>query len=355
MHASDVFRKKFSKDATRGFGGQTALSELGLFLGGVLLAKMGDDGLRLDGEEERILTLLSIALGRAASPLALGHLRRVSKHWQRGDKCLAAIHLAQSGLGKLDAQAAYRLSLAAELIDAGIAPSELARKLGLGPFQLDIRKYDENQPRVPAGSGRASGQWTSGDAAAGGDALVAPHDNGGSTGDAAAGGNPSSLVEGRSAAANAGEINRVRELPKDAIVVTRPDCTTIDDPSSPTKKLMAPPRANFQEVYAAGEKIANRPKGQQITEAKAALQQFGTYDFQRDKATNTYFDEYVPAANYAVGVYMAGAGYDLAATYVIAEGYATFNSSNWHNYWSRGRPWIKTGWEDAQRGDWQTK
>jgi hypothetical protein len=120
-------------------------------------------------------------------------------------------------------------------------------------------------------------------------------------------------------------------------------------------KLMAPPRANFQEVYAAGEQIASKPLSEQYDPAKTALQQFGTYDFQRDKATNRFFDEYVPAANYAIGVYMAGAGHNLAATYVIAQGYAMGHSSNWYKYWSRGRPWIKSGWEDAHAGYWKTK
>jgi hypothetical protein len=180
-----------------------------------------------------------------------------------------------------------RLSLVAELIDAGLAPRELAQELGLNPVQFDISKYDENQPRVPAGSGRESGQWTSGDAAAGGDA--------------------SSLVEGRSASANGG-VHQEYTLPNDAVAVTRPDGTTIGDPDSTAGKLMAPPRANFQEVYAAGERIANWPLLQQIDAARTALQQFGTYDFQRDKATNTWFFEYVHAANYAVGVYLAGAG-----------------------------------------------
>jgi hypothetical protein len=147
------------------------------------------------------------------------------------------------GLPDIGEDAAYRLSLAAELIDAGVAPRELARELGLNPVQFDVSKYDENQPRVPAGSGRESGQWTSGDAAAGGDA--------------------SALVEGRSAG-GAGPITIVPDLPKDAIVVTRPDGTTIDDPDSPTGKLMAPPRANIQEVYAAGERIANEWPSQQI-------------------------------------------------------------------------------------------
>ena len=213
--------------------------------------------------------------------------------------------------------------MAAELIDAGVAPRELARELGLSPIQFDVSKYDENQPRVPAGSGRESGQWTSGDAS-------------GSRAD-----------RGRSAA------GAVPDLPKDAIVVTRPDGATIDDPKSPTKKLMAPPRANFVEVYAAGEEIADWPLMQQIDPARTALQQGGTYDFQRDEATNTWFSEYVHAANYAVGVYMAGAGYGLYESLAFAQAYAVFNSSNAFDDNYKERKWKIKGWEDAHRGDWR--
>ena len=118
----------------------------------------------------------------------LGTLRRASKHWRSGDKCLAAIHLAQSGLRKLDEAGANRLALAAELIEAGVTPRALARELGLRPVQFDVSKYDENQPRVPAGSDRASGQRTSGEAAGGGDA--------------------STLAEGRSAGTNSGGVHK---------------------------------------------------------------------------------------------------------------------------------------------------
>jgi hypothetical protein len=143
-----------------------AMTEQGLVLGaGTSLAKMGDDGLRADGEEERILTLLAIAYRGDVPGAALRTLRRVAKHWQGGDKCLAAIHLAQSGLPEIGEDAAYCLSLAAELIEAAMTPRELARELGLSQVQFDVSKYDENQPRVPGGNGRASGQWTSGDAA----------------------------------------------------------------------------------------------------------------------------------------------------------------------------------------------
>ena len=210
------------------------LTGQGLVLGaGTLLAKLDDNALPIEADQERIWTLLSVAYGEKNSPAVFGSLRRVAKHWHGGDKSLAAIHLAQMGLPDIGEDAAYRLSLAAELIGAGVAPRELARELGLNPIQFDVSKYDENQTRVPAGSGRGSGQWTSGNAS----------------------GSP--LTEGRSAAgANSGKVNVVRDLPKDAIVVTRPDGTTIDDPKSPTRKLMAPPRANFQEVYAAGKQIS---------------------------------------------------------------------------------------------------
>jgi hypothetical protein len=100
------------------------------------------------------------------------------------------------------------------------------------------------------------------------------------------GADASSLVEGRSASANGG-VHQEYTLPKDTVAVTRPDGSTIYGPDSTTKKLMAPPRANFQEVYAAGERIADLSLLQQIDPARTALHQFGTYDFQRDKATNT--------------------------------------------------------------------
>ena len=73
-----------------------------LIQGGALLAKMGDDGLCLEGEEERILTLLAVANGRKLSAATLGSFRRAAKHCRGGDKSLKAIQLAQNGLGKLD-------------------------------------------------------------------------------------------------------------------------------------------------------------------------------------------------------------------------------------------------------------
>ncbi|MGH6811579.1 MAG: hypothetical protein ACREDM_04300 [Methylocella sp.] len=134
-----------------------------LVQGGAMLAKMEDDGLCLEGEEDRILTLLAVAYRRDVPAATLGSLRRASKHWRGADKSLAAIHLAQLGLGKLDEDGPYRLSLAAELMDAGVAPRELARELGLRVPRPDLEKagYDPNELRVPAeemASGAAIGR-----------------------------------------------------------------------------------------------------------------------------------------------------------------------------------------------------
>lgn len=121
-----------------------------------MLAKLDDKAPPAELEQERIWTLLSVASGEKISQAVFGSLRRVAKHWQGGDKSLAAIHLAQMGLPDIGEDAAYRLSLAAELIDEGVAPREIARELGFG-LPAGLVKYDPNEARVPAGSGYGSG------------------------------------------------------------------------------------------------------------------------------------------------------------------------------------------------------
>jgi hypothetical protein len=213
MHVNEISRQQFSKFASRNFQGRMVLTERGLVLGaGTLLAKLDGKARPIEADQERIWTLLAVAYGEKISQAVFGSLRRVAKHWKSGDKSLATIHLAQMGLPDIGEDAVYRLSLAAELIDAGVAPRELARELGFDPA-ADLAKYNPDQPRVPAGNHRLSGEWSK---------------------DGASG---STLTEGRSAAENSGPVNKERNLPKDAVVVTRPDGTTIDDPSSPTGKL----------------------------------------------------------------------------------------------------------------------
>ncbi|MGO9774247.1 MAG: hypothetical protein ACLPSW_32780, partial [Roseiarcus sp.] len=59
-----------------------------------------------------------------------------------------------------------RLFLAEELLDAGMSPAALMKGLGFDAPARGLAKYDPNQPRVPAGSGKNSGRWGSGGGAA---------------------------------------------------------------------------------------------------------------------------------------------------------------------------------------------
>lgn len=85
---------------------------------------------------------------------------------------------------------------------------------------------------------------------------------------------------------------------------------------------MAPPGADYREVYAAGRAIAPLTIPEQYSLGRAAIAQGGTYDFQRDVRQEKFYDAYVHAANYAVGMYRAGAGYSLEGTRVFAKLYA---------------------------------
>jgi hypothetical protein len=136
--------------------------------------------------------------------------------------------------------------------------------------------------------------------------------------------------------------------PSDAVVVKSPDGKPIKAGEPPTT-LIAPSRADFHKVYAAGRAIASLPLWSQIPRIRTALHQGGTYDFQRDPVHQKFFPAYTNASNYAVGVYMAGAGQSLSATLLFAETYALFNSSNY----DKQRDWITRGWDDATAGWWK--
>jgi hypothetical protein len=138
----------------------------GLVLGAgtILLPAEGIRRLKsVRGQEQRILALLSAAHGKAVSPSVLGNIERAGKAWSVGDDCLAYIHLAHAGLpSTIDLRsAACRLFIADEAMNAGVSARAIFQALEAGgPSIRVIEKYDPGQPRVPAGSGRISGQWT---------------------------------------------------------------------------------------------------------------------------------------------------------------------------------------------------
>jgi hypothetical protein len=142
------------------------LAPEGLVLGAgtVLLPADGRRLKNLQGQEARILALLSAAFGDAVSPSVLGNIERAAKSWRDGDDLLAAIHLAHAGLREPQDSyaAARRLFMADGLMKAGTSPRDILEALDLDASYIDsVEKfYNPLQPRVPAGSGVTSGQWT---------------------------------------------------------------------------------------------------------------------------------------------------------------------------------------------------
>ena len=114
--------------------------------------------------KHELLALLSAAYGKAISPSVLGNIERAAKAWGEGDDCLAYIHLAHARLREPPdpTEAARRLFTVDGFMKAGTSPCVVFDALGLGAAYNDLVKkvYNPAEPRVPAGSGRTSGEWT---------------------------------------------------------------------------------------------------------------------------------------------------------------------------------------------------
>ena len=118
----------------------------------------------LKGQEVRLLALLSAAYGRAVSVSVLGNIERATKAWNEGDDCLAYMHLVHTGLGPLHdfRRAAYRLFAARGAMMHGASSRAVFEALRIDARYIEAvgKLYNPEQPRVPAGSGRTSGEWT---------------------------------------------------------------------------------------------------------------------------------------------------------------------------------------------------
>ena len=169
MLRGDALKGRFEKRArSRPIAYAAEIGDDGLVPGaGTILARMTGDTLGettfdLEQDEDRLPALLAAAHGRPMSPDLPRHLGEAFAHWRRGEKALANIRLAFAQIPRLgDRAGAYRLFLAEELLDAGMSPAALMKALGFDEPARRLAKYDPNQPRVPAGSGRNSGRWGS--------------------------------------------------------------------------------------------------------------------------------------------------------------------------------------------------
>jgi hypothetical protein len=152
----------------------------GLMLGAgtVVVAAEGSRRLRsLQGQEARVLALLSAAYGKAVAPSVLGNIERAAKAWSEGDDCLAYIHLAHARLPTLQDpyDAARRLFIVDGFMKVGTSPRAVFEAFHFGAAYIDAveKFFNPDEPRVPAGSGRTSGEWTDSEETGGDDATRA--------------------------------------------------------------------------------------------------------------------------------------------------------------------------------------
>ncbi|SFK55537.1 DUF4258 domain-containing protein [Methylocapsa palsarum] len=131
----------------------------GTMLGEIWRDEYGRPRLAIDGA--RTGALLASAFERPVAADGLAKLQRAAVLWNEDEKALAHIHLAHIGLPPCDEAAALRLFIADALLTAGASPQTLIEAQNLAPH---FAKFNIDQPRVPAGNGRESGQWAGEDA-----------------------------------------------------------------------------------------------------------------------------------------------------------------------------------------------
>jgi hypothetical protein len=129
----------------------------GLTLGaGTVLAATDNDerNIALDeAAEARLQALLAAAYVRPIAPQTIRFIRRGAASWRDGDKAMAAMHLAMTGLTPLrePKAAARRLFMADALMKAGATPAVIFRALNLEPpvqkAGLSINSYNPLEPR----------------------------------------------------------------------------------------------------------------------------------------------------------------------------------------------------------------
>jgi hypothetical protein len=96
----------------------------------------------------------------------IDHIRRAAAADADGETGLALIHLSRARLPRLaDPRAAARRRYIGEaLLADGLSPRDLLKACDLDPGVLDrlAKDYTPDEPRIPAGNGIESGEWTTG-------------------------------------------------------------------------------------------------------------------------------------------------------------------------------------------------
>lgn len=102
----------------------------GLALSATILAKFVDGELQLN--EERVLSLLSVAYGEPVLSRAIGYIRAAEKAYRSRDALMAALTIPQTSLRyEKSYEKAFRAFCAEELLAEGMKPQQLLKSLGL--------------------------------------------------------------------------------------------------------------------------------------------------------------------------------------------------------------------------------
>jgi len=162
----------FSEGRYRNTYQRLTFTENGLEIGnGTVVVKLARDewdrpALAVDGEEERILALLSVAWEKPIPDWVIDHFRSASRALSKGEITQAYIHIAYTGLQPLmpDPETLRLLFFAEGFLDAGISGNEIRKAWGLGEsnvfpqFRLHssrrLRKdenFEQKHPRTPEG------------------------------------------------------------------------------------------------------------------------------------------------------------------------------------------------------------
>jgi hypothetical protein len=146
-------------------GYSLSITEDGLVLGTIVLTKFNGNDLQID--EPVLLSLISIAAGKAIPPSAIGYIRCAEKHHKLGNGLIRDMALALTGVPALQRTQMERLSYAEMFLHCGNTPLELLRLAGVEEILHDtnastlykhVSKF--NPYHKPAGA-PDGGQFTS--------------------------------------------------------------------------------------------------------------------------------------------------------------------------------------------------
>lgn len=148
--------KDWQRARDRGIRRHLTVTKEGIVLGAnTVIAKRRDDNgaCEIEGREAEILGLISAAFGQAVSPDIISHLRHADRAYGRGDPVTAQIHIAFTGLPKLEDEklASFRLFLADQLLQSRLGIEELLPPTPSVDHSLSdpLRKASPDDPKHP--------------------------------------------------------------------------------------------------------------------------------------------------------------------------------------------------------------